>query len=777
MPTTLQPILACDQQGASDITVALTAGGTAYEVYLGVALLERVGADPASVARKMLVGRLYNAGRTLTELGERFGHDPRTIRKWAGALRSGDIDAIARAFAGRQGHRKTSPELLRYAWQLYRERARLGRNYRALVIEQIAEVFGVRLSTTTVSGLFAAAAAGQAERSEPPIRATALQNAPAPGSAAPASVKQSPISLPVQGERLAPARQWLHHAGQALFAGEMAGIADPLQRQLLGQVLQGAVNIEQSKTLCLRSLAHFTGPVVAELKAQRDGLDRLACEEALIAAYARNAELLVDGPNRGDLFYFDPHVKEYTGQLKLLKGWCGRRHGVVKALNLDSFHTRSGRPCFIGHYSPYDDTRERFFRSRARFDRLFDHDRRQGRSFVIDRGIYSLPVLQSFAPDYVITWEKGYQGGGWDEHAPIVAFNRTRPRNRRDDLRTLHFACQAAPWRRDRSFRRILVRLRRESEEPVELSVVTSHPHMDVQDVVWAICNRWLQENDFKYLDTHFGINQLDSRDSDSFAERADAFPDRGVDSPEYRELKARIQTLESHLGKALLKLRKADRQARQLAATGTVLDARREHLLTRLSALRDALRHHRPRPRHAAHLDDELKQFHHHCRHLDRQREQNKAKRHDLETQIAQTEARLEPLEASLCTALRTQSKRHLLIDGDYRLLDTRKKAMLDALRVTAANLFRNVQERFRVLDGNFRDDHAMLRLLSRCPGTVEQTEETVTITLWLPGTLQPHRLRAMEALLAQLEAEIHAAIPAPRALRLRLSAGPQPP
>ena len=128
-----------------------------------------------------------------------------------------------------------------------------------------------------------------------------------------------------------------------------------------------------------------------------------------MAVYARNAELLTDGPNRGDLFYVDPHTKEYTGQLKVLKGWCGRRHGVVKAVNLDVFHTRSGRPCLIGHYSPYDDLRERFFISRARFDRLFATDRRHGRTFVIDRGIYSLPVLQSFAPDYVITWEKGYQ--------------------------------------------------------------------------------------------------------------------------------------------------------------------------------------------------------------------------------------------------------------------------------------------------------------------------------------------------------------------------------
>ena len=34
--------------------------------------------------------------------------------------------------------------------------------------------------------------------------------------------------------------------------------------------------MEQSKTLCPRSLSHFTGPVVASLKEQRDRLDERA---------------------------------------------------------------------------------------------------------------------------------------------------------------------------------------------------------------------------------------------------------------------------------------------------------------------------------------------------------------------------------------------------------------------------------------------------------------------------------------------------------------------
>ena len=787
MRATLQPILWCDQPGASDMTVALVAGGTAYEVYLGVALLERVSARPEAVARQMLVGRLHNAGWQLTELGVRFGHDHRTIKKWAAALRSGDLDQIAVAFAGRSGQRKITPELMRYTWQLYRDRAWLGSNYRAIIIEKIVEVFGVRLSTTAASQLFAAApsapsagppAQERVDDTDPaPDWATTLPSPPSPAWEPTASVKQSPSSLPVQHEQLAGTRQWLHHAGQALFAAAMAGIADSFERQMIGQLLQGAVNIEQSKTLCLQSLAHFTGPVVAGLQEQREGLDRLASEESLMAVYARNAELLADGPNRGDLYYFDPHTKEYTGELKVLKGWCGRRHGVVKAINLDVFHTRSGRPCFIGHYSPYDDLRERFFISRARFDQLFEPDQRQGRTFVIDRGIYSLPVLQSFAPDYIITWEKGYQGGGWDGLAPTVRFTRSRPRNRHDDLTLVHFACQEATWRRDRSFRRLLVQLSRQGQPPITLAVVTSHPEMAAQDIVWAICNRWLQENDFKYLDTHYGLNQLDSRASNTFAERAGDFADRPIDTLEYRELKAAIQTLESALAKDLLKLRKTDKQTQHLDATATVLDARGDQLHTRLIASRDTLQGQRPIPSNAATLDHDLKQFHRDCRHLERQRRRHATQRQALQAHLADTEARLEPLEASLCTAIRTQSRLQLLIARDYQLLDTRRKALFDALRVTAANLFRNLHERYRAIADNFRDDHDLVRLLSRSSGTLEQRADTVTVTLWLPGTLQPHRIRDLTTFLDELQEQINATIPAPRALRLRLATGPQPP
>ena len=93
MPTNLQPVLSCREGISSDISVFLNHADTTYDVYIGVALMERVGVDPEIIQHKMLVGRLFNAGVSLRELADTFGHDPRTIKKWGVAILSGDYFA------------------------------------------------------------------------------------------------------------------------------------------------------------------------------------------------------------------------------------------------------------------------------------------------------------------------------------------------------------------------------------------------------------------------------------------------------------------------------------------------------------------------------------------------------------------------------------------------------------------------------------------------------------------------------------------------------------
>ena len=51
--------------------------------------------------------------------------------------------------------------------------------------------------------------------------------------------------------------------------------------------------------------------------------------------------------------------------------------------------------------------------------------------------------------------------------------------------------------------RRIIVKATNHNGNTITVSILCSNPLMPVEDVVWLIFNRWLQEDDFKYLDVH----------------------------------------------------------------------------------------------------------------------------------------------------------------------------------------------------------------------------------------------------------------------------------
>lgn len=746
----IQPVLCGGESIETDLSVFLNNEESSFDAYIGVALLERVPISPEALGHKMLVGRLFNAGVKLRRLHKAFGHDNRTVRKWGEALKSGDVDVMVDAFVGRGHRKKTTPELIRYARQLYRNRSSmgLGRNYREVIISMIEEVFFVTISPSLASAIFH----GAEDVDSAPGETSACSSTCGPSdvdcaSAVTAGVHTSPTFPFTDGG--VGGGVLLRHAGLVLFGLWLRFFAG-LQRQMICQILQGAVNVEQSKSLCRGSLGRFSEIPAGGLKAQRDALEAQATQENLMEIYRQNRELIADGPNRGDLYYFDPHVKEYTGSLDVLKGWCGRRHGVAKAVNLDCFHTRSGRLCFIGHYSPYYDMRERFFMSLAQFDELFNEDKRRARTFVIDRGIFGKDAFGRFDQDYLITWEKGYDGSGWDDEAATVTFKRHRTRNHAEDLQTYSFECQKSQYTSVPGFFRILVKATNPNGRQILVSVLSNHPTMDIQDIVWVIFNRWIQENDFKYLDVHFGINQLDTRASSSFAAQADSFQDRPVDCPEYKELKGKLRNCEDKLAKRLLKLRREKTKHKDILG-------QKEILITKLNARMASLQDEVECLKKSGSLLQESKsgEFKDLLKSSSKFKRIEKATRKKivkLEKEIAPLEVESDELGRRLSDAIRKKSRLDLLITGNYQFLDLRRKAYMDALRVTASNLFKNLLDRFRPLYANHRDDHDRLRMLTHCSGFLEPIEGGWKLQLWLPGTLQPHIVRAMQALADQI-------------------------
>lgn len=738
----LQPLLTPRHGLGSDLALFPSGDGSELFAFLGTALLERVPFRPEVLRYKMMVGRLVNAGHCLSELGSQFGHDPRTMKKWAAALQSDDAEFAIRAFGGRGTGGKVYPALARFAKSRYRELVGKGTaDYRQTVASEVAEYFGTHLSGETLRKLFREA--DRENLREVENRATACGDeavscgdAGSPRNQSPA-VDGGPAPLPpILAEP--PARPLgLHHAGMILFAVMLDVVLRGVPkhgavfRQWTAQILQGAVNIEQSRLVSGEDLGRFTGPVVSGTDPQRSRLRSICGLETVLDIYRANIRTLADGPGSGDLFYYDPHAKRYTGQLRVLKGWCGSQHGVGKVMYMDTIHTESGRACFAQHYCAYYDLRERFFMTLAVFDRIFPPGTAGGRTFVLDRGIYGLDAIRRFGEtgDWVLTWEKGYRHDGWQDTRAAGRFRRARPRNHAGDLRHYEFQWQCSPWERDPSVRRFVVRATNPQGNTIEVAVLCTNPGIEPERAIWAMFNRWLQENDFKYLDIHYGINQLTSYASTTYGENAGQFEDRAVESGEHKKAASNLRKAEARLARTLLAMRKAERIRDRAESEIELLGARIANAEERGGA-------DEPRRRLAK---------------AKAQRTRTRKTIAGLAEKAEEEEREADRLREELASMLRDTSRLDTLVRQHYQLLDIRAKATFDALRIAAANMFAALVAHFRPIYGNYRNDHAMLRMMTRADGFVHADGQTVHVKLWLKGRFQKKQTRAFKRFLAE--------------------------
>jgi hypothetical protein len=141
----LQAILGTDKKNPM-FAVYRDAQKRELHVYYGFELLEVVPDDKTSPRFKLMVAQLYNAGVKGLTLIEVFCVDPKSMRKWGRALRSGDPETLVKALQGRGG-RKLTPEIKAFIKRrfpiLYAENPR---NYSSRMRQEIFEIFNVQLS-------------------------------------------------------------------------------------------------------------------------------------------------------------------------------------------------------------------------------------------------------------------------------------------------------------------------------------------------------------------------------------------------------------------------------------------------------------------------------------------------------------------------------------------------------------------------------------------------------------------------------------------------------
>jgi hypothetical protein len=598
----LQQVLGTDKRNPI-FSVCRQAGNPAWlHLYYGTELLEVIPEDRQHAAFKLLVARLYNAGVKGVELQRTFLVDRKTMQRWGQALQGGDVEQLLRALAGRGGQRKLTPEIrsfVRVRFPEIYQQSHAG--YSKRLRTEIQQVFRVRLSGECLRLLLKSLraelrqevgeSAAQSDglnpqtpgESGPELCVASVQVGSQPPSLTPALPPPPPVirkespDLPVPAPAPA-ATGFCHHLGVLLFSVVLlkveaeVGAGGWLLKQWLATLLLGTVNIEQTKLLDFQDLGRLLGRTLRSLFPQRSQLSELAAGTTATRLLGFNAQLTGAAAQRD--FYFDPHTKHYTGMQNVLKGWCANIRWADKVLHSDFFHTTAGQPVYLECADNYLDMRERFAAMLPRFRQALGLPAQAVVTFVIDRGIFSHEVFVRAleAPDYhLITWEKNFQPVPWDAQKCSGQYTLERTRNHAQDKRVYRFEYLDQDWAKNPKMRQLVVRATNPQGNTVQVAILTDERQRAADQIIHLIFNRWIQENDFKHLEEHWGINQITSYASVAYERLKDQVEQKQIKSGEYKALEQKAAQLKSQLSKLLLSRhqhpRKSAKRTKRIAA------------------------------------------------------------------------------------------------------------------------------------------------------------------------------------------------------------------
>ena len=765
------------------------ATGKRLLVYYGFEIMEIVNNDREDPSFKLLIGRLCNAGINLSALCKTFQVDPKTVRGWAKVLLQNDPVELIRVLEGRSTGRKRTIAVENFArlrWpHLVAERSygAIGR-----LQQEIQDVFKVAISRSGLQSLVRELKAGtppaealepaapeisplrsseldppisvpirsQSDRDLPPvpqseIRETGVQcltedpKAPVPNSQENKGF-QGDTPPPPDGNTVhrspsfpkdpAEGIYWCDHAGVLIFAAALASVckvsATPqsILTQWLAVLLLGAQNIEQTKFLNWEDLELILGGVVRFPTPQRSQLKELAADAGVIdGLFQFNQENLDSrGVVVGADFYFDPHSKHYTGEQHVLKGWCPKIRFADKVMHSDFIHTTQGEPIYFETTDNFTDLRERFHGVIERARKALQWPTDRVITVIVDRGVFGEEFFEKVIADphgHVITWQKGFVPEAWDSAKVMGKTTITRFRNSSTDLRSYQFEYLERPWEKNLKLRQIVVQATDDKGRRIQVAILTEDMERAAAEIIGLMFRRWVQENDFKYLDKHFGINQITSYRSIKYEDLKGQVEDREVRSGARKALDLNLKKPTEELKRNLLaeeqgfkahqrrglKRRELDDQLADSDRMGTAETPQHKTMSRQVKAMKAA------------------DQRYENAR-VERRRSMDKTHQQiaGIRAQIAGTQAEESRLEAMI----RAQMVR----------MDGQSKRLMDVLRITARNLFYQALQPFKKAYDNYRDDHDHFRNLTQSPGVLEVRAEQIVIHL-LPKTNYGGELR----------------------------------
>ena len=760
---TIQPTLTpCD--GSLDLISNISACGEFIELTWGTTLFMRVPLDRQTATFRILAGLLCRFGFEQEAIAKFLGICSKTVRRWRDCLVEGTWDSLSALFEGVDS-RSLPDHLEEYARKRYREFVADGRTapahaYNQTIAGEIRRYWRKDACGEVLRRLFREedelmqAEAAQAQRTEgcESANTSSSESVDVPNdvsvepertedceSEATAASKRELArnDVSAEPERTEPPTEgaiplfcrelsapvFSAHAGLAILSPwfeQAFGASQPIVRQTAAQILLGEVNQEQAKNLSFPCLEHFIRNPIRSPWWQRKLLDDAVMADAVSDVWRANAKLI--GLERRVVCYVDTHVAVYTGKENYLKTWSGLDKAPKKGVNLDFFHTTDGYPCYIGHDDGYYDPRQRFLMIIQQMRSLTGADRLA--TFVMDRGYWGQEFMNAMVllGLHFIQWQKNYKDDGWDQ--PFTSSGRmsiVRRKNNKHDKKKIRFSYREQAWPAHPNGRRIIVRTSDLNNKSQEFAIVTNDPDLSSQEVIRLMFNRQIQEGDFSYGNRHFGINQQTARHTNPYAQIQNTLEDRQIDSRTYQAHQREQSAKETELGKLLIIL------ANTPNPSPAALKARRKRLSARLDAVSQELKSCAPATTESgflAKLGRKIARLKTTTQDILRQQQQID-KRRELQSEADQLQQTLKDLDILIRETPRKESRLNRLIQDGKVKPDLGRKALVDAIRITARNTYCLAHCVFRPFYNNYREDHATLRQLTRSPGVITQNAD----------------------------------------------------
>ncbi len=517
-----------------------------------------------------------------------------------------------------------------------------------------------------------------------------------------------------------------HHLGILLsriyidkITKEMPKEFQSLLRQWIAMILFNCKNIENGQKLNYNDLTYLIGKQIKTANWQRTSLHEMASEELALNILRENLKFV-----SGDLldtFLYDPHSIPYTGILDTLKGWLGGSHKTGKAYYQDFIHSVSGEPVFLTIDDNYADMRERFVVNIKLFRRILSGDKNRELTIIVDRAIYNLEYMSDLRKNHninIITWEKNYVKGQWDEtRKDIKKMFIQRTKNYKEDTITYQIEYVKNDWVKDDSFAQFTLLLTKPKSDPIELSIICADKNRDSEDVLYPILRRWLQENDFAFL-IKLGINEITSYKWCTYESIADTLVDRNMKNKERTKLSANRLSKRKELGLALLKKKELEEKnsvwlpnlEKEIEALSNEIDLKKIN-----EKPFDSLKKER------AKLKQQRSSF---KRNHDKYMQNNNLLILNLETEINNLANKISLVPSEV-------SRLEELIEKEFKKLNFMPKAILDCVKVIARNIIYKLLSFFRPIYNNYRNDIVLLRELINSSGTIIQSKSNVKILL----------------------------------------------